>query len=296
MGYNVAAGEHTFTWTYSKDGSVNPTGDFFALDNIRLITNNITWTTVEGVTGNSYNMTGLTPESIIAVQVQGANIVCNDGVTEWSDAYLFITPGLTTVTQTITLAAGWNWISSNVEITLADLQDALVAAFPGTAISIKSQSAGTTNYNGSRWRGNLNALDVTKMYMVKVAVDGEITLESMPIDPAEHPVTISEGANWMAFPLQENMTVDNAFAGFVVNGDQVKAQSGTTAKYNNNRWRPSLTMEPGQGYLYKSVASGDRILVFPTSAKATAPKAGKTLNSIIGKELPTEKLIDYRSK
>ena len=31
---NVAAGQHTFTWIYQKDGSVNPTGDFFAVDNI----------------------------------------------------------------------------------------------------------------------------------------------------------------------------------------------------------------------------------------------------------------------
>ena len=31
---DVAAGQHTFTWTYEKDGSVNSTGDYFAVDNI----------------------------------------------------------------------------------------------------------------------------------------------------------------------------------------------------------------------------------------------------------------------
>ena len=30
----VPAGEHTFTWAYTKDGSVNPTGDCFLVDNI----------------------------------------------------------------------------------------------------------------------------------------------------------------------------------------------------------------------------------------------------------------------
>jgi hypothetical protein len=34
--YEVAAGEHTFTWTYSKDSSVNPTGDYFMVDNITI--------------------------------------------------------------------------------------------------------------------------------------------------------------------------------------------------------------------------------------------------------------------
>ena len=32
--YNVAAGQHTFRWEYTKDSSVNPTGDCFLVDNI----------------------------------------------------------------------------------------------------------------------------------------------------------------------------------------------------------------------------------------------------------------------
>ena len=31
---NVTAGSHTFTWSYTKDSSVDPTGDYFAIDNI----------------------------------------------------------------------------------------------------------------------------------------------------------------------------------------------------------------------------------------------------------------------
>ena len=33
---NIPAGSHTLTWTYSKDSSVNPTGDYFAVDNVKL--------------------------------------------------------------------------------------------------------------------------------------------------------------------------------------------------------------------------------------------------------------------
>jgi len=32
----LTAGTHTLTWTYSKDSSVNPTGDYFAVDNVKL--------------------------------------------------------------------------------------------------------------------------------------------------------------------------------------------------------------------------------------------------------------------
>ncbi|MBQ3939223.1 MAG: hypothetical protein II724_07735, partial [Clostridia bacterium] len=32
----LTAGEHTFTWSYTKDSSVNPNGDYFAVDNVEL--------------------------------------------------------------------------------------------------------------------------------------------------------------------------------------------------------------------------------------------------------------------
>lgn len=92
----VAAGTHTFTWSYTKDSSVNPTGDYFAIDNIvfgegepcvapasitatggaggAVVTWGgnaasftlgykpvaaTTWTEVEGITANTYTITGV---------------------------------------------------------------------------------------------------------------------------------------------------------------------------------------------------------------------------------------------
>ena len=34
--YMLPAGTHTVSWTYTKDGSVDPEGDYFAIDNVRL--------------------------------------------------------------------------------------------------------------------------------------------------------------------------------------------------------------------------------------------------------------------
>ena len=168
------------------------------------------------------------------------------------------------MSQTIALAAGWTWCSFNVEITLDDLKAALVAALPNTAISIKGKDAYTNCVNG-RWRGTLNALDVTQMYMIKTTADCEITLTGMPIDPTEHPITINASAvTWFAYPLTETMTVNNAFAGFAVSGDQVKDKN-TYTNYTG-RWRGTLSnLVPNVGYMYKSAATTPRTLVFPTS-------------------------------
>ena len=165
--------------------------------------------------------------------------------------------------QTITLFQGWNWVSTNVDITLDDLRAALVST-GNASITIKSKNQNTYYQNG-RWRGNLN-FDVALMYKIYVGTGCEITLEGMPIDPSEHPIVIHNGPNWIGFPLSESMTLDNAFAGFAVNGDVIKYKGGS-ANYQGNRWRGAFNLEPGQGYIYKSNVQGDRTLTFPTSAK-----------------------------
>jgi hypothetical protein len=172
------------------------------------------------------------------------------------------------VTQTIALSAGTNWTSFNVETDLDDLKAALVDALRDTdniAITIQGKSQ-NTKYTGGRWRGNLD-FNVTQMYMIDVSADCEITLEGAPVNSSEHPVTIVNGANWIAYPLNVSMTQEEAFAGFnVVNGDVISAKGGN-ARYTGGRWRGTVTLTPGQGYIYTSAASGNRTLVFPTSAK-----------------------------
>ena len=172
------------------------------------------------------------------------------------------------VTQTTSLNQGWNWFSTNVEITLDDLKASLVSALPNTNITIKSKNNGTTTYNGSIWRGQLTALDVTQMYRISVSTACEITLSGMPINPANYPITIHNGANWIAFPFSESMTVNNAFAGFAVSGDVIKSKENGIATYNGSQWRGTLnTLVPGQGYIYKSNVQNDRTFTFPMNAK-----------------------------
>ena len=97
----------------------------------------------------------------------------------------------------------------------------------------------------------------------------EITVEGLPVDPADHPVTIKNGVNWIAFPLSESMTVINAFNGFpAINGDVVKSQNDGQANKTNTSWAGKLkNLEPGKGYIYKSKATENKTLVFPSSAK-----------------------------
>ena len=172
------------------------------------------------------------------------------------------------VNQTVELANGLNWWSSNLDITLDDLKSAIVAALGtnGTAI-IKSQSTSIIYSNGM-WIPEDMAFDIREMYKIQVSEACEITLTGVVVNPSEEVLTINPGNNWIGFPSSTSMTVTEAFAGLnPENGDVVKSQTGSSV-YNNGIWIGTMgTLEPGQGYLYHSEATSVKTFTFPTNAK-----------------------------
>lgn len=176
----------------------------------------------------------------------------------------------TTVTQTIALNAGVNWVSFNVETNLVAVKDALVAALPGTVVKIQSKNQNTSyNPSNNRWNGRLNTLDMALMYKITVTTACEIALQGQAVAASEHSVSIASGSNWIAFPYSTSLSVTNAFAGFAVNDDVVQSKLNN-AKYNasRNRWNGQLsTLQPGQGYIYKSASAETRVFTYPTVSK-----------------------------
>jgi len=86
--YNVTEGEHTFTWSYSKDSSVNPTGDHFAVDNIVVGPSNIIWNEPIVTENSYYFFDGLNDGTTYIVMIQG---VCGEDYSDVAETY-FTTP------------------------------------------------------------------------------------------------------------------------------------------------------------------------------------------------------------
>ena len=83
--FDVPAGEHTFAWSYTKDGSVDKEGDLFAIDNVTLSLTNITWVDAEPATGTSHNF-DIDAAGEYCVRVQSD---CGEEVSEWSNTLFF---------------------------------------------------------------------------------------------------------------------------------------------------------------------------------------------------------------
>ena len=164
------------------------------------------------------------------------------------------------VQQTITLNEGWSWMSTYLDVDLAQLE----AALGTNGLTIVSQNGAVTYLPGLGWDGNISDLDLSKMYMVHTNAAVELVLNSTPLDPAITEITLVPGYNWIGYPVSQSLNINYALSGLTpTTGDVIKSE-GAMAMYTGTSWVGSLTfLEPGKGYIYKSNASQEKTFTFP---------------------------------
>jgi hypothetical protein len=172
------------------------------------------------------------------------------------------------VTQTRELIAGWNWYSTYIEQGGIDgltmLENSLGEA--GVRIQGRNGYADQFEYEGTYyWYGTLNALANEDMYMIRTNAACDAVLAGEMTAPTNHSVTINPGWNWIGFPLNQSVSVATALFGFTPESDDVIKGRNGSASYvaDYNLWYGTLnTLEPGQGYMYKSNSGSVKTLTF----------------------------------
>ncbi len=180
-----------------------------------------------------------------------------------------ITPAM--VTQTIALSSGWNWISTYIEMEdPIEMLQAVEAGLGENGIQIKNSRINTEYDEEWGWFGDLDEEGMMneEMYKIFVIAPCTVTVEGTPANPANHPITINQGWNWIGFPSGVAISLEDAFAGFAIEGDKIKSRE-TQIEYDPEwGWFGDFeTLEPGQGYMYYSASSTPRTLLFPEGAK-----------------------------
>jgi agmatine/peptidylarginine deiminase len=175
-----------------------------------------------------------------------------------------IEEGEETMSQIFTLSAGCNWWSTNLEITLADLE----AALGNYGVSITSQDGSSVANNATYgWGGDLTTIEVGKMYMIQTTEACTITVSGTVAAPAAYPITLNRGSNWIGFVGTEGLSLDEALSNLTPNNlDNIKLRNSTATYFQGMGWRGSLTtLEPGKGYIYNSKATTSKTFTFPSS-------------------------------
>ena len=182
---------------------------------------------------------------------------------------LGIEAGESQVQQTLILSQGWSWWSTNLDITLEQLEDAIAAAVGTTGTATIKSKSGSITYANGQWRqsgATTMTLDLRQMYKIQTSTACQITLTGVPVNPTDYEITVNPGNNWIGFPCGESVSVTDAFSGLhPVNGDVIKSKGGSSI-YQGTGWRGNVeTLVPGQGYIYQSKATESKTFTYGTN-------------------------------
>ena len=163
------------------------------------------------------------------------------------------------IEQVVALNQGWNWLSFYVNAETTGLE-ALRASGKLVKVTDMKNIA-------DQMGGELKQTAGDRLYKVKMSAPAEITVTGTE---AGNNQVMSNGHNWIGGPHMLNLSLNEAFASIATEDDLVKNMYGF-AIYNGNVWEGSLkVIEPGKGYVYKSVAEHPANLVYPEAVSSGA--------------------------
>jgi surface protein len=186
--------------------------------------------------------TAQTPCAIIAPDGFDFGVDTSAGTFAWKGGW-FTLP--VSVAQTLEIAQGWNWISTYLGNEL-DVQD-----LPSSVSRLLSQTQELVNDPEYGLVGNLKAIEPGKAYKLEASKQFQYGFRGYL---ASDRVPLEQGWNWISYPYFKAGTPDAVITN-AEDGDYISGQRGF-AEYADDNWAGTLsTLQPGEGYLYKSVAS-----------------------------------------
>lgn len=176
--------------------------------------------------------------------------------------------GIRQATGSLNFHNGWNWASHSQASGMS--KDALQQ---NGIMRVQTQTSEMI-YDPA-WQMYVGSLDdVEAGQAIKVQTDAEtsVQLGGDLYNPSTNAISLASGWNWLGYPLDQTQTLGSALALLDAETDDfIVGKDGGYATYDGNQWVGSLTtLEPGQGYLYKSVNAKAFIYDNSTVSKAKA--------------------------
>ena len=170
--------------------------------------------------------------------------------------------------QTMTLARGWNWVSSYIS-------EAWPMDYMNThANRIVGQFHELINDPEYGLVGGLDELTAGTAYKVEATERFSTTFRGHRLTA---PVALKKGWNWVAYPWTGSRVVGDVIAN-AEEGDYLVSQRGFT-EYADGYWEGTLRLlTPGEGYLYKSAS--DKTLDYDFAEAAGSRRNVPWANSV----------------
>ena len=177
-------------------------------------------------------------------------------------------------TQAIDLRAGWNWISTNMDLSAADyrLSTCMAANEPwSNGDLIKNPNTRqfcSYDVATDAFAGTLKTIHFSQMYMVNTLNGNTMRIagEILPEDSMR--ITVLGDGEWSPMPclFDQTTALTEALAGYYQDaseGDLIKARNRFATFTEDKRWEGNLTaLRPGEGYLFRRMAYGAKEIAF----------------------------------
>ena len=171
--------------------------------------------------------------------------------------------------HSVILKNGWNWYSTYVDINGEDGLNFMKKELSGVADMFKGKSKFCTYlYENNLWVGDLMSTSTEEMYMIHLESDDyTFSVAGEPVNPEDYPIELNTNWNWMAYPVNFNLSVNEAFVNHTPShGDMLKSQAQVCQYFEGVGWMGELnTMEPGKGYMYLSNAQENITFTYPNT-------------------------------
>jgi hypothetical protein len=255
-------------------------------------------------TGKTFNLSTSLDDQPLNIKFAEGNIIgCGA-----DEPVIFSTGG--SETQNITLDAGWNWTSFNINVR-ADktgvINNVMTAAEPWTEGDLiktpENRQFCTYSETLDAFVGTLSAFDYHDIYMVYAKNDNTMRVSGDILPDDSMHLTIRGGGVWSSLPclLQETTTITDALADYYDNaapGDVIKSHDRFAVFSQDRRWEGDLThLRPGVGYFMRRVTPGDVVVNFynkKVSQSAAAPRSASAA-TVEGQPYVADNISHFRN-
>ena len=163
----------------------------------------------------------------------------------------------------IPLVKGWNWVSHNQDDALTSDKleiDNVDRVLTQIGEIYRDPKLGFT--------GNIEDVNATDAFKVHTTDAGNLQLGGVMFNPYFSPVELRQGWNWLGYPLDKEITVEDAFSFMESEKDDiVTSLEDGYSQYDGEQWIGTLnTLIPGRGYMFKSAS--DKELAYNIFAAA----------------------------
>lgn len=167
----------------------------------------------------------------------------------------------------LNLTEGWNWSSHDVASPIS------VDELSGVASRVLTKTGEVIDDPVLGLVGNLTTIDGAETMKVKATKTTLLSFVGEQYNPSLTPIVLNKGWNWLGYPINQTMTINDALTYLdVEEGDVITNLDGGFATYSDDAWVGTLqTLIPGSGYLYKAASS--KSFIYNTTPTVSAAKA-----------------------